>query len=83
VTDQPPDRRPGELDTDDILVVVDHPHGEVEVTLTEWIENGPGPRPFVQLRSARRRSTGEPVPLESIDDPWRRDPPTYPGPPPA
>jgi hypothetical protein len=79
----PPADRPAPIDPEDILVVVGHPHGDVEVPLTQWIETGPGPRPFVQLRSARRRSTGEPVPLDQIDDPWRRDPPTYPGPPPA
>jgi hypothetical protein len=64
---------------DDILVTVGHPHGDIEVPLSEWIDKGPGPRPLVQLVSARRKSTGEPIPLEDIDDPWRRDPPTYPG----
>jgi hypothetical protein len=72
-----------DIPVDDILVTVDHPHGPVEVPLAQWIEEGPGPRPFVQLSAARRRSTGEPVPLADIDDPWRREPPRYPGPPPG
>lgn len=69
-----------DIDPDDILVTIDHPHGELEVPLREWIDEGPGPRRYVQLKSARRRSTGEPIPLSEINDPWRRDAPTYPGP---
>lgn len=68
-----------DVPVDDILVTVAHNFGDVEVPFAEWIERGPGPRPLLQLKSARRRSTGEPIPLEDIDDPWRRDPPGYPG----
>ena len=63
-----------DIDPEDILVTVDHPFGRVEVPLAEWIRIGPGPRPKVQICSARRRSTGEAIPLDEIDDPWRRDP---------
>jgi hypothetical protein len=69
-----------DIDPDDILVTIDHPHGELEVPLRDWVRDGPGARPFLQLKSARRLSTGEDIPLSEIDDPWRRDPPTYPGP---
>ena len=51
---------------DDILVTVAHPFGDVTPTLTEWIRLGPGPRPFVRIVDAKRRSTGEPVPLDEI-----------------
>jgi hypothetical protein len=61
----------GGIDPDDILVTVAHPHGDVEVPLAEWHRIGPGPRPLVRLTSARRRSTGQPVPLDAFDDPWR------------
>ena len=67
------------IDPEDVLVTIAHPHGDLEVPLTEWIRRGPGPRPLLQLTSARRRSTGESIPLTDIDDPWRRDPPVYPG----
>jgi hypothetical protein len=50
---------------DDILVTVAHPWADIEVTLSTWIERGPGPRPFVTITSARRRN-GDPVPLSSI-----------------
>jgi hypothetical protein len=50
---------------DDILVTVAHPHSDIETTLQQWIEIGPGPRPFVTITAAHRRS-GEPVPLEAI-----------------
>jgi hypothetical protein len=52
-------------DHDDILVTVAHPRGDIETTLSVWIEQGPGPRPFVTITSARRRN-GDPVPLDAI-----------------
>ena len=51
---------------DDVLVTVAHPFGDVTPTLTEWIRVGPGPRPFVRIVAAVRRSTGEPVDLSEI-----------------
>ena len=51
---------------DDVLVTVAHPFGDVKATLTEWIRIGPGPRPFVQIVAARRRSTGETLDLSEI-----------------
>jgi hypothetical protein len=50
---------------DDVLVTVAHPQADIETTLQQWIETGPGPRPFVTITAARRRS-GERVPLEAI-----------------
>ncbi|GAB3836690.1 hypothetical protein GCM10029963_00800 [Micromonospora andamanensis] len=29
------------LDVDDVLVVIEHPFGEVEASLAEWIATGP------------------------------------------
>jgi hypothetical protein len=51
---------------DDIEVTITHPWGELTPTLTEWIFTGPGPRPLLRIRKARRRSTGERVPLSEI-----------------
>ena len=53
-------------DYSDILVTVAHPWGDVEVPLETWIQTGPGPRPYVGIISARRRSTGHVVPLTEI-----------------
>jgi hypothetical protein len=53
-------------DPDDILVVIDHPFGEAEVSLAVWIATGPGLRPFVRPVRARSRSSGRPVPLMGV-----------------
>jgi hypothetical protein len=61
------------MDLDDILVIIGHPFGELEVPLPEWIATGPGPRPLVRPISARSKSTGEPVPLDVIPLRYRND----------
>ena len=38
----------GVTDPDDILVVIGHPFGDIEVPLAVWIAAGPGPRPLVR-----------------------------------
>lgn len=63
-------------DADDVLVVVGHPRGDTEVSLATWVETRP--EAGVLLRSARLRSTGDPVPLGQIDDPWRHKPASLP-----
>lgn len=55
-----------EHDIEDILVTIDHTWGEIEVSLTEWIKRGPGPRKLLELSAARSRRTGEPLPLEVV-----------------
>jgi hypothetical protein len=60
-------------DANDILVVVGHPFGDVEVPLAVWIATGPGPRPFVRPLRARSRSTGQPLPLTVIPLRYRND----------
>lgn len=52
-------------DYDDVIVTVAHPWGDIEAPLLRWIATGPGPRPQVTIRKARRRD-GSPVPLEEI-----------------
>jgi hypothetical protein len=61
------------IDPDDILVVIGHPFGDVEVSLADWIATGPGPRPLVCPVRARSRSTGLPVPLSAIPLRYRND----------
>jgi hypothetical protein len=51
---------------DDVIVTVAHPWGDVETTLQTWITRGPGPRPLVRIVAAKRRSTGEPIPMDQI-----------------
>lgn len=54
------------IDPGDVLVTLAHPHGDVEVPLGEWMRTGPGERPLLRPVHARRRSTGEPLPLRVI-----------------
>jgi hypothetical protein len=51
---------------DDILVTVTHPHGTLEVPLTEWMRTGPGGRPMMGPVAARRASTGQRLSLRVI-----------------
>jgi hypothetical protein len=51
---------------DDIIVTIAHPWGDVPRPLSEWIAIGPGPRPLVEIVSAKRKDTGEPVDMAEI-----------------
>ena len=37
-----------DIDTDDLILTIEHPMGRTETTLTQWIERGPGPRELVK-----------------------------------
>jgi len=50
----------------DIMVVLEHPHGNVEVSLEEWISIGPGARPLVRPVEAKKKDSGESLPLSVI-----------------
>ncbi len=52
-------------DYDDVMVMLAHPWGDVEVSLAAWIQVGPGPRPVVMISRASRRD-GSLVRLEEI-----------------
>jgi len=58
----------------DVLVTVAHPWGDVEVPLEDWIRIGPGPRPYVAIVAARRRSTGESVAMDEIPLEYHNNP---------
>ncbi|HEX6682758.1 MAG TPA: hypothetical protein VF062_08185 [Candidatus Limnocylindrales bacterium] len=61
------------MDPDDILVVIAHPFGDLEVPLTEWMRIGPGPRPGVRPVSASSRTSGKPLPLSVIPAAYRNN----------
>ncbi|GIE80682.1 hypothetical protein Aph02nite_66320 [Actinoplanes philippinensis] len=61
------------MDVEDVLVVIAHPSGDVEVPLTDWIATGPGPRRLVRPVRARARSTGRRLPLSVIPLRYRND----------
>lgn len=51
---------------DEIVLVLTHPFGDIEVSMKQWIATGPGPRDLVRPIAAKRRTTGEPLPLDVI-----------------
>lgn len=50
----------------DIVVTVAHPWLDIEAPLTSWIDHGPGVRRYIGITAAKRKSTGEDVPLSEI-----------------
>lgn len=61
------------MNADDVILVIGHPFGDVEVSMAEWIEIGPGPRTFVRPIAARSRSSGDQLPLSIIPLQYRND----------
>ena len=61
-------------DYSDILVTIAHPWGDVQAPLEQWIQSGPGSRPYVELTAARRVSTGEKIPLAEIPQEYHNSP---------
>jgi hypothetical protein len=51
---------------DDIILVILHPHGTVETTLSEWMKTGPGPRDLLRPLAARDAKTGQSLTLDVI-----------------
>jgi hypothetical protein len=62
-----------EWDPYDVLLVIDHPFGQVETTLAEWMARGPGPRRFLRPVAAKSRFTGDDLPLTVVPLAYRND----------
>lgn len=60
-------------DYNDVIVTIAPPWEDVDTTLRQWIETGPGLRPFVTIVAARWRN-GDPIPLEAIPLQYRNSP---------
>jgi hypothetical protein len=61
------------VDLDDVIVVIAHPFGDVEVPLADWIATGPGPRRFVRPVLAYSQSTGRRLPMSVVPLRYRND----------
>ncbi len=57
----------------DVILILDHPHGRIEVPLDQWIATGPGPRKFLRPIAAKSRETGEEVPLDLVPLQYRNN----------
>jgi hypothetical protein len=53
------------IDPEEIIVTIAHPHGDIEVSLGEWMRLGPGERPLVRPIAVRKK-TGEPLSISDI-----------------
>ncbi|KPL87058.1 hypothetical protein [Herpetosiphon geysericola] len=53
-------------DIDQIMVIIEHPHGTIEAPLTEWMRIGPSSRPLLRPRAAYDQRTGASLPLSVI-----------------
>lgn len=60
-------------DFDDIILVIAHPFGDIEVPMAEWMRIGPGPRKFVRPVAAKSRSTGQSLNLSIVPLEYRND----------
>ena len=49
-----------------VQVIMDHPHGRVEIPLEEWILRGPGKRNLLRPVGALDKLTGNKLPLKVI-----------------
>lgn len=63
----------GDIDPEEVIVVIEHPFGRVEATLAEWMARGPGPRGLVRPVAARDRPTGRDLPLTVVPLAYRND----------
>ncbi|OJT22085.1 hypothetical protein BO221_25455 [Archangium sp. Cb G35] len=51
---------------EDVILIVPHNWGTLEMTIPEWIARGPGLRPGIQPVAARHARTGKPLPLRVL-----------------
>ena len=61
------------MDLSQIIVTIAHPFGNIEITLEEWIIQGPGPRLLARPVSAKNKAAGESLPLDVIPIQYRND----------
>lgn len=62
-----------EWDLGDVVLTLDHPFGQVETTLIEWMRVGPGPRDRVRPIAAKSRETGQQLPMTVVPIAYRND----------
>ncbi|WP_433244883.1 hypothetical protein [Actinomadura nitritigenes] len=67
------DSEEARVQPEDVLVLIQHPFGDIWPTLAEWMQDGPGPRKGLRPVAARSRLTGEDLPLMVIPLPYRND----------
>lgn len=61
------------VNPEDVLVIINHPHGKIEITLQEWMLRGPGERNLLQPVGVKSRTTGETMPINTIPFAYRNN----------
>ena len=54
------------INTSQIIVTLEHPHGKIEVELEEWIRVGPGQRELLQPISVYQKDSMKELPVRVI-----------------
>lgn len=52
--------------SEDLIVVLDHPYGELELSLEEWVMHGPGERDLLRPTAVKDKRTGALLPVSVI-----------------
>jgi len=56
-----------------ILVTLRHPHGDLEIPLKDWMEQGPGDRPMLRPVAARFEGSNAALPLSVVPLAYRNN----------
>lgn len=57
----------------DVVVILDHPHGKIEVLLEEWMRMGPGDRKFIKPIAAKCAKSEKALPLSIVPFRYRNN----------
>ncbi len=58
---------------DQVILTLRHPHGDIEITLKEWMATGPGARPLLEPVAARNSVDGSALSLGVIPLAYRNN----------
>ena len=62
------------MDPEAVLVLIQHPHGDLWISLSEWMKTGPGPRQFLRPTAAKDVGSGKLLKLpDVVPIPFRND----------
>jgi len=58
---------------DDILLIIEHPFGTIEMSLEEWLKTGAGSRKLLKPYKVKDKLTGKQLPLGTIPLKYRNN----------
>ena len=60
------DLQPAMSDSKNVMVLIQHPHGDIKTPLDEWIRVGPGSRQYLRPVKAYDSESGAPLPMRVV-----------------